>query len=314
MLMELSKIVDLVVESLLHVWPYLVITIPISVAVNMSGASAYIGRALKARPLVAVLLATAVGAFSPFCSCGVIPVVAALLIGGVPLAPVMSFWIASPSMDPEIFFLSVSMIGWDLAVWRLGATLLMSLGAGYLTHFLITRDLLGRPIIMRPVKSYSATATPKGEKQSCQAQSDSNKSLFTARLLTETWKATWLVIKFMSLAFLLQAIIKLYLPSVWITSLLGSQNSWAIPAAATLGVPTYTGNLMALPMISGLLNQGMDPAAALAFLISGPATTLPAMAAVWGIVNRRVFIIYVLTALIGGLLSGYAYKLITFWT
>jgi hypothetical protein len=33
-------------------------------------------------------------------------------LGGMPPAPVMSFWIASPSMDPEIFFLSTASIGW----------------------------------------------------------------------------------------------------------------------------------------------------------------------------------------------------------
>jgi len=84
----------------------------------MSGASKHIKRAFDAGPIAAILLATIVGAFSPFCSCGVIPVIAALLIGGVPLPPVMAFWIASPSMDPEIFFLSVGTIGWDLAVCR----------------------------------------------------------------------------------------------------------------------------------------------------------------------------------------------------
>jgi uncharacterized membrane protein YraQ (UPF0718 family) len=31
----------------------------------------------------------------------------------------MSFWIASPSNDPEAFLLSVAAIGWELAVWRL---------------------------------------------------------------------------------------------------------------------------------------------------------------------------------------------------
>jgi uncharacterized membrane protein YraQ (UPF0718 family) len=107
MLNEIIKIANFMGEAFLHIWPYLLVTIPLAVAVNMSGASKYIKRAFDARPITAILLATIVGAFSPFCSCGVIPVIAALLISGVPLAPVMSFWIASPSMDPEIFFLSV---------------------------------------------------------------------------------------------------------------------------------------------------------------------------------------------------------------
>ena len=42
----------------------------------------------------------------------------------VPLAPVMSFWVASPTMDPEMFALTVATLGWPLAVVRLGATLL----------------------------------------------------------------------------------------------------------------------------------------------------------------------------------------------
>ena len=136
-----------IVAAFLHVWPYLLLTIPLAVAVQMSGASRYINRAFRGRPLVAVLLATAVGAFSPFCSCSVIPVVATLLIGGVPLAPVMSFWIASPSMDPEIFFLSVPMLGWELAVWRLVATLILSLSAGLLTHLVVQGGWLGQGIL-----------------------------------------------------------------------------------------------------------------------------------------------------------------------
>ena len=49
----------------------------------------------------------------------------------------------------------------------------------------------------------------------------------------------------------------------------------------------------------------MSPAAALAFLIAGPTTTLPAMAAVWILVKNRIFILYVSFALVGAILLGY---------
>jgi len=146
---QISEILNFIVTAFLHIWPYLLVTIPLAVAVNLSGASKYINRAFQARPMVAIFLATAVGAFSPFCSCGVIPVIAALLMSGVPLAPVMSFWIASPSMDPEAFFLSVSTIGWELAVWRLAATLVLSLSAGFVTHFIAERGWLGQQVLRR---------------------------------------------------------------------------------------------------------------------------------------------------------------------
>jgi len=147
MLDNIIPIFEYVMDSFIHTWPYLLVTIPIAVAVKMSGASKYISRAFSARPVVAIILATLVGAFSPLCSCSVVPVVAAMLIGGVPLAPVMSFWLASPSMDPEIFFLTVSSLGWELAVWRLASTLILSLSSGFITHILAQRGWLGKDIL-----------------------------------------------------------------------------------------------------------------------------------------------------------------------
>ncbi len=61
-------------------------------------------------------------------------------------------------------------------------------------------------------------------------------------------------------------------------------------------------------MVGGLLSQGMNPSAALAFLIAGPTTTLPAMAAVWGITNKRVFACYV--SFFGALVVGYLYSVV----
>ena len=375
MITELQFLMSFVVENLVRIWPYLLITIPVAVAVQLSGASKYIRRALTAKPMVAIILATAVGAFSPFCSCTVIPIVAALLIGGVPLAPVMSFWIASPSMDPEIFFLSVATIGWELAVWRLAATLVLSLTAGYITQIAMTRHWLGgqilreraparpKPIfgmtdriqagwqnmvvwVRRLFQPKSVVATASGltssvdfadsaqlinegtavtnesscsdngscsvaatdDASTCDAGCAAEPVSFWSKLGKETWAATTLVIRFVLLAFVLEALIIRYIPTEWITSLLGQQNPFAILFAAILGVPVYTSNLAALPMVGGLLVQGMNPAAGLAFLIAGPTTTLPAMAAVWQLASRRVFALYVAFSLIGAVLAGYVYQ------
>ena len=114
-----------------------------------------------------------------------------------------------------------------------------------------------------------------------------------------------MVVKFMALAFLVDALIKLFVPQEWVAGLLGRQNPWAILTAALLGVPAYASNMTALPMVGGLLAQGMHPAAALAFLIAGPTTTLPAMAAVRGLTSRRVFARYVSFALVGAVVLGY---------
>ena len=369
MIDHILAVAQYMIESFLHTWPYLLITIPIAVAVKMSGASRYITRAFTARPVIAIILATFVGAFSPLCSCSVIPVVAALLIGGVPLAPVMSFWLASPSMDPEIFFLSVSTLGWELAIWRLAATLILSLGGGFIIHFVAQRGWLGKKILREKnsiqvrtfgevfigtwryaITTVSSVLAPKttsrfvvssgaitlsqdppmlGEDSSCgcadcnnnekdtcevtQISSETNpqksQSPFWKRLAAETWSATTMVIKFMLLAWFLGALIYIYMPETLITTSLGGDNPWVIITAALLGIPVYTSNLTAMPLVGGLISQGMNPAAALAFLIAGPTTTLPAISAVWGMVNRKVFAFYIGFSLVGAIVLGYIYSL-----
>ena len=62
---QVLRIAEFILSSFLHIWPYLLITIPISVAVNVSGASRFITKAFSNNPLVAIFLATIVGAFSP---------------------------------------------------------------------------------------------------------------------------------------------------------------------------------------------------------------------------------------------------------
>ncbi|MDD4052360.1 MAG: permease, partial [candidate division Zixibacteria bacterium] len=133
---------------------------------------------------------------------------------------------------------------------------------------------------------------------------------FRRRLLRETYRATMMVIKFMALAFFLEALITLYVPAAWIIAALGPQNPWAILTATAVGIPAYTSNLTALPMLAPLLAKGMDPGAALAFLIAGSTTTLPAMAAVWGLVSRRVFVLYLSFVLVGAILFGYLFSVI----
>jgi uncharacterized membrane protein YraQ (UPF0718 family) len=353
-LAELTEIIRLFAAAFLHLAPYLLLTIPLAVAIQVSGASRFLEQALSSRPSRAILLATLVGAFSPFCSCGVIPVVASLLLGGVPLAPVMAFWIASPSMDPEIFLLSVGTLGWKLACWRLGGTLFLSLAAGYLTQALVVRGWLETDFLrLRPANApgfrsrfksalrrvrdlvvpsplpeaaiaccqaattFSIDSLPQGsafkdsDKPPCHSENcqksptpltSATAPTLVQRLARETASATWLVARFMALALVLEVLMIRYLSTDWIAGLLGTEQPLAIPLAATIGVPLYTTNLTALAVIGGLVAQGMSGGAALAFLIAGATTTLPAMAAVWGLVRMRVFLLY-LSLVFGGAIA-----------
>lgn len=143
LLNEGSRIGTFMLGALAKAWPFLLVSIPLSVAINMAGVGRHLEKPLRKAPVLAIFFATALGAVSPLCSCSVIPVIYALLRGGVPLGPVMAFWLASPSMDPEVFFLSVTTLGWELAVWRLVATTILSLAGGFVAHGLDRAGFFG---------------------------------------------------------------------------------------------------------------------------------------------------------------------------
>jgi uncharacterized membrane protein YraQ (UPF0718 family) len=116
----------------------------------------------------------------------------------------------------------------------------------------------------------------------------------------------------MTLAFFLEAIIIYYIPNSWIEPLLGGNSVVAILAASFIGVPLYTSSIAALGILSGLMAKGMIESAALAFLIAGPVTTIPAMSAVYGIVKPRVFLLYLSFAFCGSLLFGILHYILPF--
>ena len=105
-----------VVEALFGILPFLAVSIAFAAGAKASGLDQPIAAVFRKNQITAIVLAALLGSLSPFCSCGVIPIIAGLLQAGVPLAPVMAFWIASPLMDPEMFILMIGGIGLEFTL------------------------------------------------------------------------------------------------------------------------------------------------------------------------------------------------------
>jgi uncharacterized membrane protein YraQ (UPF0718 family) len=73
-------------------------------------------------------------------------------------------------------------------------------------------------------------------------------------------------------------------------------------------VPAYLNGYAAIPTTGALLALGMTPGAALAFMVAGAVTSIPAAVAVFALVRRPVFLWYLALALVGSTAAGYAYQ------
>ena len=114
----------------------------------------------------------------------------------------------------------------------------------------------------------------------------------------------------MMVAFFIESLMIAYIPATTIAGLVGTENAMAIPISAVLGVPAYMNGYAAIPLIAGLMDLGMTPGAALSFVIAGAVSSVPAAMAVFALVKRSVFFVYIATGWVGSVAAGYLYQLL----
>ena len=295
------------VESLIFIAPFLLVSVAIAAVAKATGLDEQVARAFSGNRTTAVLMAAAFGALSPFCSCGVVPLIAGLLAAGVPLAPVMAFWIASPIMDPEMFILTAAVLGPSLAIAKTITALVMGVAAGFGTEFLIARGAFPAPLRGAAAGGPTCGAPAQGASPDVVWpfwRDDARWNLFRG----EAMSAGWFLFKWLTVAFVIESLMVAYIPAETVGRWLGGGEWWAIPAAVVVGIPAYLNGFAAIPTVSGLIDLGMGPGAALAFMVAGSVTCIPAAVAVFALVRRTVFVWYVGLGLAGSLAAGIAYQ------
>lgn len=241
-------------------------------------------------PMRGIIVASVIGAITPVCGIAVAPIVAALLRQGLPLGVAMAFWLSSPISDPGIIVLTAGILGWGFAVAKLFAALLLGVVAGVVAlcvenRFPHTRWL--RSITVSPVSG-----------SGCQAPSPT-------RWFDEALDTFWLVGRWLTLALIIEALLRSQLEGSGLATLLGTDSRWAVPLAVAVGGPLYIESYAALPLLRGFIDAGLSPGAAMAFLISGAAISFYAAIAVWSLVRPVVFALYLTLGLVGALLIGW---------
>jgi hypothetical protein len=311
---QLGPSLGFTLQSLLEIAPYLLVSVALAAYLKAAGAEGLIARVFAGSPTTMIVAASLFGALSPFCSCGVIPLVAALLASGVPLAPVMAFWLSSPIMAPDMFVLTAGAIGLNFAVAKTLAAIGMGLLGGLATQAAMRLGAFPEPLrtdLSGGACGCSATA-PLRKMDSVRWrfwEDGERRGLF----LHATGETAWFLGKWLALAFALESLMVAWLPAETIAAWLGRDSLWAIPLAVGVGVPAYLNGYAAVPVVAGLLQTGMAPGAALAFMTAGGVTSIPAAVAVWALVRRTVFGWYLLLALLGSILAGLLYQAVLSW-
>jgi uncharacterized membrane protein YraQ (UPF0718 family) len=293
--------------AFVNILPFILLSVAVSATVSAAGLNGQIARVFNSHVGKAIVVAALVGALSPFCSCGVIPIIAGLLVAGVPVAPVMAFWISSPLMNPQAFILTAAVLNFDFALGRVISAVALGLVAGFLTHVLVRRGLFPSPL--KPGVSAcgacgASTAVTDGTVRWSFLRDPDRRRIF----LDESKATGWFLFKWLTLAFLIESLMVAVLPAESIGGWLGGEAWWSVPVSVAAGVPAYLNGYAAIPMVGRLVEMGMAPGAALAFLTAGAVTSIPAAMGVFALVRARLFGWYIVLGVTGSLAAGYGWQ------
>lgn len=111
----------------------------------------------------------------------------------------------------------------------------------------------------------------------------------------------------LAFAFAAESLLRDLLPPQILATYVGDDSFYAVPLAVLVGAPMYLDGYAALPLMRGLLDLGMSPGAAMAFLVSGGAVSIWGVMSVVAILRPATIALFLALAVIGSLTVGYAF-------
>jgi len=101
------------------------------------------------------------------------------------------------------------------------------------------------------------------------------------------------------------------IPADWVGNLVGGNSLWANLFASVVGAFMYFATLTEVPILQGLISNGMGQGPALALLLAGPALSLPNMLVIRSVMGTKKTVVFVLLVVIMATISGLLFGLLT---
>jgi hypothetical protein len=200
----------------------------------------------------------------------VIPIYQSLTRAAVPGAAAMAFLVATPELGLDAVLISLPLLGPELAAARVAAAALVAFLAGW---------LVGR-LARAPHVHAPGGATPT--RGPWLARMRAGLAFGFGEIVDHT--GPWLL-----LGLTIASLVEPMLHGAWIATLPFGVD---VVMLALVGMPAYVCASGATPLVAVLIHKGVSPGAALAFLLTGPATNVTTFGVLSRLHGRRVAVAF----------------------
>lgn len=259
-----------------------------------------IGQYLGKGKIRSVFLSALIGIPIPLCSCGVVPAAAGLKKQGANNGATLAFLISTPETGVDSIPITYALMDPLMAVIRPAVAFISAVTAGLFENFMGKNISPVNLIHKTPVTSCCGIPSNSKNRKSNYIKSS---KIFTGLkyafidLLGDIGK--WFV-----LGIFIAGLISYYMPDNLIESYLGN-NVLAMFVMLITGIPMYVCATSSTPIAAALLLKGLNPGAALVFLLAGPATNIASLSMVYKMLGKKALLIYLASISICALTFGF---------
>lgn len=248
--------------------------------------------------IVGILLAVALGAITPFCSCSSIPIFIGLVAAGVPLSVTLAFLVSSPLISETGIILMGGTFGWHVAAgWALaGAAVAIAVGL-VLSRFTLDRWI--EPFVFTSRTTQLATS----------AQRPRMRDRVDASW-AETRQMLVKILPYLVLGVLIGAAIHGWVPDEFFAEVAGPGNPFSLLIATFAGAPLYANPAAVVPLASALFSKGVALGTTMAFMMSLVALSIPSLIMLRRVMKWPLLALFTGIVLAAIFLIGFIFNLI----
>ncbi|NLR90814.1 permease [Flammeovirga agarivorans] len=243
------------------------------------------------------LLASSLGAVTPFCSCSSIPLFVGMMQSRIPLGIALSFLITSPLVNEVAIAMFIVSYGWKFTIIYVLFGILLGVVGG------IILDKIGMAKYVADwVKNLAET----------HAVEDNDERSFGERLPeihAETVQTLKKLIPYILVGLAIGSFIHGFVPQSFFEKYINADNPFAVPIAVLTAIPLYIDAVGILPVIDSLIAKGVPMGTAIAFMMGAVGLSLPEALLLKKVMKKQLIITFFSTIGLGMILAGYFFNI-----
>ena len=239
-------------------------------------------------------LGALLGTVTPFCSCSSIPIFIGFTNSGLPISVSFSFLLSSPLVDVASIILLASIFNWKIAIAYVLVGLILAVICG---------TIIGK---MKMEKYIEAYVTESGVTELANQQRTRGERIRISKdqvlwIISQVWPYVLIGVG-------IGAGIHNWIPTEWVTGLLGSAHWYSVPLATLIGIPIYADIFGTLPIAEALVARGAGLGTVLSLMMGITALSLPSIIMLKKVVKPRLLGLFVGIVAIGIMIIGYLFN------